>query len=161
MKRDTIILAVIPVVCFFIPFMSIAMTIWFIWILAVCFWPMIRFAIANKKIQELKVQMGWKEEYEVSYTDLKSVTVLKKVKLKEFLLPILLSIFPVIIGLVFFGKEDLWILAFLVAVFAVCTILFYLCAVWTDRQKVSVISSDSDANVNYARAKKQIWKNLW
>lgn len=161
MKRDTIILAVIPVVCFFIPFMSIAMTIWFIWILAVCFAPMIHFAIANRKIQEVKLQMGWKQEYEISYTDLKSVAVSKKVKLREFLPPILLSIIPIIISVVLFGEKDLWILAIMVAVFAVCTPLFYLCAVWSDRQKISVISCDSDTNINYARAKKQVWKNLW
>ena len=161
MKRDTIILAVIPVVCFFIPFMSIAMTIWFIWILAVCFTPMIHFAIANRKIQEVKLQMGWKQEYEISYTDLKSVAVSKKVKLREFLPPILLSIIPIIISVVLFGEKDLWILAIMVAVFAVCTPLFYLCAVWSDRQKISVISCDSDTNINYARAKKQVWKNLW
>lgn len=161
MKRDTIILAVIPVVCFFIPFMSIAMTIWFIWILAVCFAPMIHFAIANRKIQEVKLQMGWKQEYEISYTDLKSVAVSKKAKLREFLPPILLSIIPIIISVVLFGEKDLWILAIMVAVFAVCTPLFYLCAVWSDRQKISVISCDSDTNINYARAKKQVWKNLW
>lgn len=161
LKRTIIILAVIPVICFFIPWMSIGMTIWFLWLLVVCFAPMIHFAIANRKIQEVKLQMGWKEEYEISYTDLKSVAVSKKVKLREFLPPIFLSIIPIIISVVLFGEKDLWILAIMVAVFAVCTPLFYLCAVWSDRQKISVISCDSDTNINYARAKKQVWKNLW
>ena len=30
-----------------------------------------------------------------------------------------------------------------------------------DRQPVSVISTDSDVNINYARAKKNLWKNFW
>lgn len=161
LKKGCLILAVIPIICFLIPYISIAMTIWFAWILAVCFVPMVPFAIANKKIQELKIQMGWEEAYEVSYTDLKSVTISKKVKLTEFLPPILISIVPVIISIVLFGDEDLWIFIVLVAVFAVCTLLFYLCAIWCDRQKISVISYDSDTNMNYARAKKQVWKNLW
>ena len=49
----------------------------------------------------------------------------------------------------------------LVAVFAACTILFYVSAVWCDKQKVSIICCDSDINTNYARAKKQTWKSLW
>lgn len=161
LTRTNIILAVIPIVCFFVPYVSIAMTIWLIWILAVCFAPMVHFAVANKKIQELKVQMGWKEDYQVAYTDLKSVVVSKKVKLKEFLPPIVCSLVPVIIGIVIFGKDGLWIFVKLVALFALCTLLFYLCALWCDRQKISVISCDSDINMNYARAKKQVWKTLW
>jgi hypothetical protein len=45
--------------------------------------------------------------------------------------------------------------------FGLCTILFYLSAVWTDRLRVSVICEDTDTNLNYARAKKQVWKNFW
>lgn len=41
------------------------------------------------------------------------------------------------------------------------TVLCYGMALWMDRQKTQVISSDSDVNVNYTRAKKSLWKNTW
>lgn len=44
---------------------------------------------------------------------------------------------------------------------ASCGLVFWLVAVWMDRQPVSVISTDSDVNINYARAKKNLWKNFW
>ncbi len=49
----------------------------------------------------------------------------------------------------------------MVVTFAFLTVLFYGVAVWMDRQKVNVVSSDSNVNLNYARAKKNLWKNLW
>ena len=39
--------------------------------------------------------------------------------------------------------------------------IFLLVAIWTDRQPVQVISSNSDININYTRVKKRIWKNMW
>ena len=40
-------------------------------------------------------------------------------------------------------------------------VLFLLVAQWMDRQKTEVISTQSDVNINYARAKKNIWKDFW
>ena len=34
-------------------------------------------------------------------------------------------------------------------------------AVWMDRQPTAVINNDSDVNLNYTRARKNIWKNFW
>lgn len=48
------------------------------------------------------------------------------------------------------------------------TIIIWLCglvmtavAVWMDRQPTAVINNDSDVNLNYTRARKNIWKNFW
>jgi hypothetical protein len=60
-----------------------------------------------------------------------------------------------------FKEDHAAVFISLVTIFAMCTILFYICAVWTDRQRVPVICCDSDTNTNYARAKKQAWKNCW
>jgi hypothetical protein len=45
--------------------------------------------------------------------------------------------------------------------FGCITFLYWLAAVWMDRQKTMAVSTDSDVNVNYARAKKNLWKNFW
>lgn len=160
-KKTMIVSGIIPLVTFFIPYLSIGFTIWMIWICFICFYPMVLFARTNKKIQELKKERGWNEASEVSYTDLKIAAVPRKVNLLTFLPSIILSIVPVIWSYVEF--EDAGFVAFRICMvtFAVCTLMFYLCAVWTDKQKISVISEDSDTNMNYARAKKQVWKNFW
>lgn len=161
LKNSIIILGIIPVVTFFIPYMSIGFTIWMIWILVVCFLPMYWYAKANKQIQELKQQRGWNQVSEVAYTDLKIASVPRKVKLLTFLPTLILSVVPIVLSYVFFQEAGYSALRFCVITFAVCTFLFYLCAVWTDRQKINVISDDSDTNMNFARAKKQVWKNFW
>ena len=161
LKNSMIAMGIIPFVTFFIPYMSIGFTIWMIWILAICFVPMVFYANANKQIIELKRKMGWNEEREISYTDLKTASVPRKVKFITFLPTIILSIVPVVLSYVFFTESGYGAFRICVITFGVCTLLFYLCAVWTDGQKVTVISDDSDTNMNYARAKKQAWKNFW
>ena len=160
-KRTMIILGIIPFVCFFIPYISISFSIWMYWICVICFYPMVLFAKTNKKIQELKQEKGWNQISEVSYTDLKIASVPRKVKLKTFLPALILNFIPVILSFFLFPEAGYAAFRFCVIVFALCSILFYLSAIWTDRQKISVISEDSDTNMNFARAKKQLWKKFW
>lgn len=161
LKRFMIILAIVPIPCFFIPHFSISMSIWMVWILAVCFIPGLLFGMANVKILNLKREKGWDEAYEISYTDLKTAVAVRKVTLKDFLAAIILSVVPVAVAFVLFWKEKTFLFVGIIASVAACTVLFFACAVWTDRQKVPIICCDSDINTNYARAKKQAWKNLW
>jgi len=161
LKNSMIALGFVPLLTFFIPYMSIGFTIWMIWILAICFLPMVWYAKANKQIIELKRRRGWNEEREIAYTDLKNATVPRKVKFITFLPAIVLSIVPIILSYIFFAEAGYGAFRICAITFGVCTIVFYLCAIWTDRQKVNVISEDSDTNMNFARAKKQVWKNFW
>jgi len=161
LKNTTIILAMIPIVCFFVPYMSIVFTIWMIWICVICFYPMVYFAKANKQIQELKQERGWNQVSEVEYTDLKIASVPRKVKLMTFLPALIMNIIPVVLSFVAFQEAGYAAFRFCVIVFAACAVLFYFSAIWTDKQKISVISEDSDTNMNFARAKKQLWKNFW
>lgn len=161
LKRHMMILGVIPLFTFVIPYMSIGFTIWMIWICVICFYPMVLFTRTNRQIQELKKERGWEEISEVSYTDLKIASVAGKVKLGTFLPTIILSVVPVIWSYVQFREAGFVAFRICMITFAVCTLMFYLCAIWTDKQKISVISEDSDTNMNYARAKKQVWKNFW
>ena len=161
MKNGMIVMAIVPVITFFIPYMSIGFTIWMIWILLICFYPMVWYAQANAKVQKLKKERGWDRKSEVQYADLKMISMPSIVKLTTFLPTLLLSAGAVVVSYVCF--QDVGYSAFRICVitFAVCTILFYLSAIWTDRQKISVISEDSDTNMNFARAKKKVWKDFW
>lgn len=161
LKKTMIVLAILPFFAFLIPWISICMTFWMIWILVVCFYPMVFMAKANKQIMELKQQRGWNESSEVTYTELKSAVIPSKVKLMTFLPALVFSTIPVIVAFVMFPNADYAAFIWIVAIFALCTYLFYGCAIWTDKQKMTIICEDSDTNVNFARAKKQAWKNYW
>lgn len=161
LKTNMIVLAVSIIPVFFVPSVSIAMTIWMIWLLIVCFYPMFWMAKGNKQIRELKQERGWDQVSEVAYTDLKTASVPRKVKLTTFLPTLIFSTIPVALSFVMFEAEELGTFVWIVVLFALCTYLFYACAVWTDKQKITVICEDSDTNMNFARAKKQAWKNYW
>lgn len=161
LKTSMIVLAIIPLVTFFIPYMSIGFTIWMVWICVICFAPMLLFARTNKKIQELKQKKGWNQVSEVAYTDMKIASVPRRVKFITFLPPLVLSAVAAVLSFVLFKEAGLVAFRICVVTFAAMTLLFYLAALWTDKQKITVVSDDSDTNMNYARAKKQAWKNFW
>ena len=54
MKSGMIVMAIVPVITFFIPYMSIGYTIWMVWMILVCFYPMVWYAKANMKVQDVK-----------------------------------------------------------------------------------------------------------
>lgn len=160
LKISTIILGIIPIPFVFIPYFSISMSLWMVWILLICFVPYWFLAIANGKVKEIKKEKGWNVEATVSYSDLKTASSPRKVKLITFLPAMILSVIPVIIAFVMFRGHGYVMYGWFLAIFALCTFLFYICGVWTDKQKIVVICEDADVNMNFARAKKQVWKTF-
>ena len=161
LKSCMFAMGAVPVLFLFVKSFSINMTLWMIWLVALCFVPLLSMIKANVQIIDLKQQKGWKEEAKISYTELKAATIPRRVKFTTFFPSMILSMIPVALAIVLFYQERLEIFGWLVAIFGFATCLFYLCALWTDRQRVEVICEDSDTNLNYARAKKQAWKNYW
>ena len=161
LKKTMIVLAILPIFAFCIPWTSICMTFWMIWILVACFYPMVFMAKANKQVVELKQERGWNEASQVTYTELKSAVIPTKIKLSTFLPTLVLSTIPVLLAFMMFSDADYTIFIWIVALFALCTYLFYACAIWTDKQKMTIICEDSNTNVSFGRAKKQAWKNYW
>ena len=161
LKNTMIAFAIAPFASFFMRYMSISFTYWMIWILAVCLLPMYWYAKANKQIRVLKDKRGWNAKSKISYTDLKIAALPRRVKVITFLPCMVLSVVSIVLSYSLF--ETIGYSAFRICVwtFGLCTFLFYLAAIWTDRIKISVICEDTDTNMNYARAKKKIWKNFW
>ncbi len=162
LKRIVQILALIPFVTLVLPTVSIPFTVWMFWIVAVCIVPFIPLARANEKLKEWKRERGLAtEQTNMVYTEMKSASGVRRVKLSAFLPPMLLSAGMAVFSIFYFCTKDLAVYAGMIVTFAVITVMFYGIAVWMDKQKTQVISSDSDVNLNYARAKKNLWKNLW
>lgn len=163
-------LVVLPLVAFLTKHVSVQLTIWMMWLLIMIGVIYIPYVRANKKIKELKIENGWYEEpKQVRMVELKSAGKIRKIKFATFAAPIFLSISGVILayaagtlGLV--GAEEaegLEAFRIVVLILGIITIALYAGALWMDSWKTTVISSNSDVNLNYTRATKQVWKNFW
>lgn len=170
MKRNIIITALLPFAAFFIPYVSIQITIWTVWVFVLIFlleWPFIK---ANAKIKDLKRGMGWydKENTE-EFIELKAAGEVRRVKESTFIVPVMASMLAVVFVYVLtFVENDIvknagYVQDFglIILMLALMNPLFLMVAQWMDRQKTEVISTQSDVNINYARAKKNIWKDFW
>lgn len=170
MRRNIVITALLPLTAFLTPYASIQITIWTLWVFALIVLLEIPFVKANAKVKEVKRGMGWydKEKPE-SYIELKAAGEVRRVKVGTFLIPFVVSLLAVTIvyGMSViendFVKNPDYVQGFgaVILIFALTNLLFLLVALWMDRQKTEVISTQSDVNVNYARAKKNIWKDFW
>ena len=162
MKRQLLVLALIPFVTWVLPGFAIPLTVWMLWMVAVCILPMIPVARANGRLKRWKRAQGFSTSvFSETYTEMKNAGAVRRVKLLAFLIPMLLSGVVAAGSLAYFGRRDLPAYGVVVVSFALITVLCYGVALWMDRQKTQVISSDSDINVNYTRAKKSLWKSTW
>ena len=153
------ILMLLPIPLIFIPWFSIFMIGYMVWLLASVLAFFIPFGWANTKLKALKVELGWKEEAEQPvYTELKDAGSVRRVKWYHFLPQALISV-ALLVWVIMVPQED--VTNIMVWTFSGVTFLFWGAAVWMDRQKTQIISRNSDVNVNYARAKKKLWKDLW
>ncbi len=161
-KRQLLILALIPFVTWVLPGVSIPLTVWMLWSVAVCILPMIPVARANAALKRWKRAQGFSTSVlSQTYTEMKNAGTVRSVKLLPFLFPMLLSGAVAAVSLIYFRRREILVDGGVVVAFAMLTVLCSGMALWMDRQKTQVISSDSDVNVNYTRAKKSLWKNTW
>ncbi len=172
MKRNLLVLALVPFLCFFTEHLSIQITIWMIWLLVMLALIEFPYAAANKKVRARKREMGWYEQAnKTAYTEVKAAGAVRRVHFLPFAAPVFLSaaagaagyLIPLMREILPENVDYIQIESFrlMVLCLSLITLLFYIAAVWMDRQKTEVISLDSDINVNYARANKNIWKNFW
>lgn len=161
LKKLALIFALLPGITFFIPYFSVSFTVWMLWLLAVIGAPAVLFARANQAVGELKKQKnggacGWS----VPGLNPDEPGAVPAVKRLPFMPPIVLSAAAAGAALVFFSGSGLIAFGVLVASFAAVTLLFFLSALWTDRQKI-VISTRPEADCRYNSAKKAVWYRFW
>ena len=157
MRYYSILLAIVPFVSLLTSHMSIQLTIWMFWLLAAIFLLSLPIMRANHRLKTWKTQNHLYEDRQPEhYVELKQAGSVRKVRFLPFFLPNIISIAS---ALLLLPKSSGLGISCLIG--ASCGLVFWLAAVWIDRQPVSVISTDSDVNINYARAKKNRWKNFW
>lgn len=171
MKRDFWVLMLVPFTSLLTRHFSIQTTIWMIWLFASIVIMFVPFAKGNKKLKEWKKEHNVYEEASMEkYVELKAAGGIRRVSFFPFFLPTLLGFVAVGLDGIFPYLYQYWYSTAMIPEkgvsiaaleIAACSIIFWICAVVMDRQPAEVISSDSDVNVNYARAKKNVWKNFW
>lgn len=162
MNRNLFWLMVVPIPLLFLPWFSIWFVLWDLWF----FYSLVAFFIpflgANKSMKSLKEEKGWQTGSEAPvYVELKSAGSLRTVKWWHFLPQCLMGLGILVATITICSPQNRVIMGIMQGSFAGITFLFWIAAIWLDQLKTQVISTNSDVNINYNRAKKRIWKNLW
>lgn len=164
MKRYLLIFVLIPFVTLPIPYMSVSITIWLIWLFAAIIVFMLPYAQGYNHLHALKEKrLKLTEDSVTAYYELKGAGNIRTIKWYDFTFPLVLSGLMAGFSLLCFHGEqsERGVYGSLMIIFLLCNLTFYACAVYMDRMKTQVISSNSDVNVNYARATKNLWKKFW
>ncbi len=165
-----VISMVVPSVCFIIPYVSIQCAIWCVWIFVAIVIFYIPFCKANARLRKYKGEKGWDVQVDREiHVELKSLGQVRCVSLTQFVVPFLITFLTGISGIVYRTSGKVWVyspaneMCFYVfyITFLLSIVLFAVCAIVMDKKNTDVISKDSDVNLNYTRAKKNIWKKFW
>lgn len=164
LKTYTLIYALMPIPFFFIKYLSINMSLWMIWLLLVIclsFWPYIKY---HKKLSLLKIEQQWNiTNAGKAIVDIRTAAEkIRTLKPAYFLPPVILSLIPCIYKLFNTAQSRYYLIDFFVLLsIGLISILCFGTGILIDRQKSEIISSNSNVNSNFNRAKKHIWSNFW
>lgn len=177
LKSQCLVMALIPVLTFFVKWFSIYFTIMIIWVLLVIMVPYIPYIKYHRKLKIIKNETnsigGTLEkktepdnEYEAPEKALEEVTTLIKSEkpLNQFLFipPVIFSFFPLIYET--FASIDQpeygWIL-FGCGTFTIVTLLGVLFQRIIYKQKAEIVDEDKNINVMITRIRRYYWSKFW
>ncbi len=160
-NKMLLILAFIPLVTFLIPYFSISLTIWMLWLFAAIGLFTVPFVRGNRKLLALKKERLSAEKCADAspvFTGNLQVRCLKKY---DFAGPLLLSLFPALAGIYIFCRNGNDVIGWSVVLFSLCTPLLFLCALLTDKTYTPNISLCSEINKSNAKECKELWRRFW
>ena len=164
LKKIMIIYAFIPIIFFFMSYMSITLTMWMMWMLAVIFvtsWSYIKY---NKKLNLLKAEKQWKiNNVNKTFVDIKTVHENAGIINRVLFIPaIIISAIPIVYELLQPTSTKHYLTNVIITIsIGFITFLCFVIGMLMDRQKSEVISLNSNINANFNRAKKRIWSRCW
>ncbi len=162
MNRFLLQYSLLPIITLFIPYISINISFWMLWMTVVIVMSMVPYYKANRNLLALKKERcGHSAETFDVHAELKQAVTIRRVKWQSFAFPVVISTLLAAFSILYFYHLQLTVWGITIAVFASCTLVFYIIAICTDRLKTKAISRNSDMNVNYAKAVKNIYKDFW
>ena len=158
-----LILAVVPVVTLPIPYMSVSTSFWLIWCFGALALMEVPFARANHALRRWKAERGYTGQQEGRrLVEIRDLGELRCLRWTSFLAPTLLGFAGAAAALVsVWGRPEAFGVGSVAISFALMTPIFGWAGLWMDRQRQKVVSSDSQVNLNYNRARRMLWKKFW
>lgn len=144
----------VVVPCLFIRSFSLFITVWLIWITAVCFVFCIPYVRCNKALHWLKEKRGWRRaEHPQAVVELKAAAEeLRWISPWWFLPPFLISLIPLL-----FDRTLWWLWALDAAMIPV----FYVCYRHLYRNRAELVDEDSERTLTLTRIRRYNWGKFW
>ena len=164
--KIVVVSCVISVALLFLRGMTLMTTIWTSFVFVAIIGELVPLSLGNKEMKDLKRRMGIDGGAGITYIDLSNAGAVHALKAPMVILPnavgLLPCIFALLVDLKVIPMEHAWLVgSFMgtgIAILFWCVgLLITVIAIVFDGTRNEVISSDSDVNANYNRARK---KNL-
>ena len=159
---------------FLIPDVTVRITIWVVFIIMDLVLITVPFMRSNREMKSLKREIGIKSEQGTTYTDLKAAGSVSALNITALIIPDLITLLAFITALLYdLGVITLpgliqdteqagsFALTSMTATFLFIGLMLIPIAIMMDRTRNEVISSDSDMNHNYNRAKKKVFADMF
>ncbi|MCI8942274.1 MAG: hypothetical protein HFF71_04525 [Oscillospiraceae bacterium] len=131
------------------------LTVWMLWVEAICVIFFIPYVRCNKALRRLKEARCWRQREEVPQvvTDLQAAAEeIRWLSPWWFLPPFLIALIPL------FFEPDVW---WAWTVCAVMVPVFYLCYRWLYRNRAEVVDADSQRTMALTRIRRYNWGKFW
>ena len=162
--RITIAICIISCALLFLRGMTLMTTVWTSFIFVALFALTLPLLLGNKEMKDYKRRIGISGEENVTYVDLSNAGAIRTLKMPQVILPnligLLLCVFALLVDLKVITLGRGWNAGSFMGTGV--TVLFFLMGILItalgflmDGLRNEVISSDSDVNANYNRAKKK------
>ncbi len=161
---------ILAVLLLFIPGMTAMMIAYTVFILLGLFLFYLPYVKGNSELKSIKKQIGIEAKEGIKYADLKSIQASRALNIGILFFPVAVSALECVFSLLYdlriinIGRglyQGSYIMTILTGTFLFTSFCFIPGALMMDRMRNEVISKDSDVNVNYNRAKKKIWADVW
>lgn len=153
-------LAALAVALFLLPMsMGMLFTLWLIWVDVALVVPFIPYVRYHKKLKALKKEQGWFPQ--APRTQVVNLTAAaqaeKPVSPVQFLLPLAVSLPPLVWGLV----ERDWLMAALFLTGPVCVLLFWALYRWAMRRRAETVDENETLTQTLTRIRRRAWRRCW
>ena len=143
--------------------------IWVIFILADIIVFAVPFMNANREMKSLKRAIGIVSAKGKTYTDLKGAGVVSGLKIKDLVIPDIVAAAGFVFAMLYDQKvfdlsiedQGSFVMTSMTGTFLFIGIILIPIAVMMDRVRNEVISENSDTNINYNRAKKKSFADMF
>lgn len=163
LKKATLILGVIPLINFFIQYMSISLTIYMTWMVFAIIIPYIIYIKYHKKIKTFKRENGWVKHDNVTIIDTKVTAAIQQNKVRKmwFIPPIIISIIPLVESILSYMKDSKmeygYILIILYGIYALLTACFLPINEVMYRQRAEIVDANSELSIVLTRVRRNNW----